>query len=180
LALEGIDRLTRIVNDLLDMSKLEAGKVQLNLERFDIVQAAREVCQVFSAKASSQGLKIAVEGPHRSEVTADRDKIIQVLTNLVGNALKFTEQGGVLISIEERAAKTVVSVKDTGRGIHDQDMGRLFEKFQQFGRVPGPGDRGTGLGLSICKSIMELHHGEIQVESQPKKGSRFFFSLPKG
>ncbi|MBP9866069.1 MAG: PAS domain S-box protein, partial [Candidatus Omnitrophica bacterium] len=115
LALEGIDRLTRIVNDLLDMSKLEAGKVQLNLERFDIVQAAREVCQVFSAKASSQGLKIAVEGPHRSEVTADRDKIIQVLTNLVGNALKFTEQGGVLISIEERAAKTVVSVKDTGR-----------------------------------------------------------------
>jgi len=179
LALEGIDRLTRIVNDLLDMSKLEAGKVKLNLERFDVVEAAREVCAVFTAKANTQGLLLLVEGAVRAEVFADRDKIIQVLTNLVGNALKFTEQGAVVISIEDRPAETVVSVKDTGRGIHEQDMGKLFEKFQQFGRVPGPGDRGTGLGLSICKSIIELHHGAISAESQPKKGSRFFFSLPK-
>lgn len=177
-ALDSIDRLTRIVNDLLDMSKLEAGKVQLNLERFDMVEVVREVCQVFSAKANSLGLKLAVEGAARSEVLADRDKIVQVLTNLVGNALKFTEQGAVIVSIEARPAETVVSIKDTGRGIHEQDRGRLFEKFQQLGRTPGPGDRGTGLGLSICKSIIELHHGDIGVESQPGGGSCFFFSLP--
>jgi len=179
LALEGIDRLTRIVNDLLDMSKLEAGKVQLRLERFDMAEVAREVCQAFSAKAKTIGLKLSVEGAVRAEVFADRDKIVQVLTNLVGNATKFTEQGGITISIEDRLTETLVSVQDTGRGIHEQDRGKIFEKFQQFGREPGPGDRGTGLGLSICKSIIELHHGAISVESQPNRGSRFFFSLPK-
>lgn len=179
LALEGIDRLTRIVNDLLDMSKLEAGRIRLNLTHFDMVDIAREVCQAFSAKASALGLEITVDGAAHAEVYADRDKIVQVLTNLVGNAVKFTEKGGVVLSVQDNPTEILVSVKDTGRGIHEQDMGNLFEKFQQFGRIPGPGDRGTGLGLSISKSLIELHEGTIHAESQPKKGSLFFFTIPK-
>ncbi len=179
LALEGIDRLTRIVNDLLDMSKLEAGKVELRYERLNMTEVVESVSRGFSAKAKAQGVKILTVAAPCIECPADRDKIIQVLTNLISNALKFTEQGEIRIQIEDRPAEVAVSIQDTGRGIAEQDLGKLFQKFQQLGRVPGPGERGTGLGLAISKSILDLHHAKLGVESQVGRGSRFFFNLPK-
>ncbi len=112
-------------------------------------------------------------------IYADKDRIFQVLVNLVGNAVKFTKAGSIGITITERSDEIECAVEDTGAGIAKDDLPRVFGKFQQLGWAPGGGEKGVGLGLAISKAIVEFHGGRLQAESQLEKGSLFIFTLPK-
>lgn len=178
--LRSIDRLGRIINDLLDISRLESGRMTAKKEPIDFGQLAREVAAVFRPRIEKKNLEFVLrlpEGP--VNLCADRDEMTEVLTNLLGNALKFTEQGRIELSVSETPETVECSVADTGRGIAQKDLSRLFEKFTQFGRVAGAGEKGTGLGLAIVKALVELHDGTIRVESAENAGSKFIFTLPK-
>jgi two-component system, OmpR family, phosphate regulon sensor histidine kinase PhoR len=180
ICLEDIDRLTRIINDLLDISKIEARKIQLKPQMIDIVVLVKNVSMIFQTRFKEKGLELkTVLSGENIPAYADKDKIIQVLTNLVGNSLKFTEKGYIQISVEDKDDFVECSVFDTGRGISEEDLPKVFSKFQQFGRVDGPGERGTGLGLSIAKGIIEMHHGKFWVESRLNEWTKFSFTLPK-
>lgn len=178
---ENVDRLTRIINSVLDISKIEAGKVVIYKEIVNINNVIKQITATFENKARDKGLviKTNVEGKEIN-LAADEDKIIQVFTNLVGNAIKFTEEGTIEISAIDKENEVECAVADTGRGIAEIDMPKLFNKFQQIGREVGPGEKGTGLGLSIVKGIIDLHNGQIRIESRLGQGSKFIFSIPKG
>jgi|GEM_PF-3662987 len=174
-----MDRLARIINDLLDISKLEAGRVHLRREKLEIEEIFRQVAGTFGSRASAQGLSLEVRVPERlPSVYADSDKLTEILTNLVDNALKFTKNGSIRLTAKADGEWVECAVEDTGTGIAAEDLPRIFSKFEQFGRISGAGAQGTGLGLAIVKHLVELHHGEIRVESEPKKGTRFIFTLP--
>lgn len=178
--LEDIDRLTRIINDLLDMSKIEAKMVEIKRELADIVGLVKTVSSSFIPRTKEKGLEIRTSfSKERIEVYIDRDKIIRVFTNLVGNSLKFTEKGYIEILIVDKQDTVECSVFDIGRGISEEDLPKVFSKFQQFGRTVGPGEKGTGLGLAIAKGIVELHRGKIWVESKFNEWTKFTFTLPK-
>ena len=180
MGLRNIDRLSRIINNLLDISKIEAGKIVLNREKINIVDVANGVNSSFVPQAKAKGIKILTKFSNETiEVYADKDRIIQVFTNLVGNALKFTKQGHIEISVADMTEVVECGVYDTGQGIAQEDLPLIFNKFQQFGRIAGSGEKGTGLGLSIVKGIIELHQGKIWAESKVGQGSKFKFSLPK-
>ena len=176
-----MDRLARIINSLLDISKLESGRVALQRTRLDLAALIRQVVASFEARAAEQGLalKVAVpEGP--VEVYGDSDKLIQVFTNLVGNAMKFTPQGSITLSASPAAAGRWVecAVSDTGVGIAPENLSKVFNRFQQFGREAAGKELGTGLGLAITKGLVELHHGTIRLESRVGQGTAFLFTLP--
>ena len=180
IALSEIDRLGRIIEDLLDISKIESGKVELKKEVIDIVPLVKEVISSSVSEAKNKGLEIRENFPKEPIVVyADKDRIIQVFTNLVGNSIKFTEKGYIEISVVDKQTHVECSVSDTGKGISENDLPKVFSKFQQFGRTAGAGEKGTGLGLSIAKGIVELHDGKIWVESKLNKGTKFTFTLPK-
>lgn len=180
ISLDGIDRLGRIVDDLLDISKIEAGKLTLRRELTDIVKLAKEVQSNFLNQARGKGLALKLRSSSdRIEMYIDRDRITQVFTNLLSNALKFTDQGFIEMIIAENEHVVECCVLDTGRGISKEDLGRVFSKFEQFNREFGPGEKGTGLGLAISKGIVETHQGSIRVESAPGRGAQFIFTLPK-
>ncbi len=180
ICLEDVDRLKRIIDDLLDISKLEAGKVKIRRELIDIARLAKGAIAAFSPKAKSLNLELRGKFPQeKAMVYADKDNIIRVFTNLIGNALKFTEKGCAEISISDKEQCIECSVSDTGKGISEEDLPKVFSKFQQFGRKDGGGEKGTGLGLSISKNIIDLHHGKIWVESTLNSGTTFTFTLPK-
>jgi signal transduction histidine kinase len=180
ICLNDIDRLTRIINDLLDISKIEARKLQLRKAAVDVVDLVKGVCASFASRAREKGLDIRMNvAGEKIEAFIDRDKIIQVFTNLVGNALKFTARGHIEITVCDMPETVACVISDTGRGIADEDLPKVFSKFQQFGRENGPGEKGTGLGLSIAKEIVELHGGKIRVESRLNEGTRFSFFMPK-
>ena len=179
MCLEDIDRLKRIIDNLLDVSKIEAGKVRVKKELVNIVEVAKKICSVFTSPASSKN--ITMKGVFSKEIIvtyADGDKLMQVFTNLVGNAMKFTEKGHIELWVAEKEGVVECCVADTGKGMSKEDLPKVFDKFQQFGRQAGPGEKGTGLGLSIAKGIVELHGGQIWVESELGKGTSFLFTLP--
>ncbi len=180
-AKNNIDRLARIINNLLDISKIEAGKVELQMESLDIVRLARQIISSFEPGLKEKNLELRVNIPEKQiDAIVDPDKITQVFTNLIGNALKFTDRGYIEISLQEKEKEIVCIVADTGLGINKEDLPKVFSKFQQlFNRLPGPGEKGTGLGLAISKGIIELHGGKIWVESEVGKGSKFTFTIPK-
>ncbi|MCX5698448.1 MAG: ATP-binding protein [Candidatus Omnitrophica bacterium] len=179
-ARSNIDRLARIINELLDVSKIEAGKVELKRELVDIAGLVRQLTFSFGLSLKEKGLELKVNLPEKQiEAFVDSDKIIQVFTNLVGNALKFTAQGYIEISLRETEKEIECFVADTGLGVTEEELPKVFDKFQQFGRLPGPGAKGTGLGLSITKGIIELHGGKIWAESKPGAWTKFNFTLPK-
>jgi len=180
IAKNNIDRLARIINSLLDISKIESGEVELKRESVNIKSLIEQVASSFESKIKEKGLEIKVNLPkERLEVLAEGDKIIEVLTNLLGNSLKFTEKGYIEVSAKELEDEIECTVKDTGMGIPTDDLPKIFGKFQQFSRVDGEGEKGTGLGLSISKGIVEAHHGKIRVESTLGEGSNFIFTLPQ-
>lgn len=183
IALQAIDRLSRIINDLLDISKIESDKLELKMDLVDLTVLVQELVaspSPYQMKAKNKGLMIqALTPPHRVECYLARDKIIQVFTNLIENALKFTEQGTVEILIQDQGDHVQCSVADTGIGISKEDLPKVFHKFQQFGRTPGPGGKGTGLGLAISKGLVEMHKGKIWIEGERDKGAKFTFVLPK-
>ena len=180
IGLKDIDRLGRIINNLLDISKIEKGKLDIKRQPVNLVEIAKEVCASFRPKIKNKGLTIKAKCSG-SEVIAyiEKDKIVQVFNNLIGNAFKFTEKGGITVIITEEEEYVKVAIADTGKGISQEDLPRLFSKFEQFGRTNGPGERGTGLGLAISKSIIELYGGKVTIESKLGKGTKFMFILPK-
>jgi len=173
---ENIDRLTELISNLLDLSKIEAGRLRLVRRRLDIRQFIGTTLKSYKAIAGQRRLE--VELPAVPEVFADSNRVLQVLGNLFSNAVKFTkEDGTITFSVQERDGSVAVSVRDDGMGIPKDDVPKLFQKFSQVGagenRPPG-----TGLGLVLCKELIELHKGTIAVASEPGKGSTFTFTLP--
>ncbi len=176
-----IDRLARIIDGLLDISKIEAGKVELKRSLINMTNIVKEITSSFEIKIKEKGLvlKLDIDNGRIGKVYADPDRIAQVFINLISNAIKFTSSGYIEVSCKDRNDTVMCSVKDTGVGISKSDLPKLFDKFQQFGRVAGAGEKGTGLGLSIAKGIIEMHSGFISVESEPGVGSHFTFVLHK-
>lgn len=177
-----IDRLARIINSLLDISKIESGRVELNKKNVDLGLLIKNVAATFEVMAKEKGLEIKVNLPKAQELILyiDEDRVIQIFTNLINNALKFTEMGSVSISLEQKENEVEFRVSDTGIGISADNLPKVFSKFLQFGRTDaGGGEKGTGLGLSIAKGLIELHRGRIWVESEVGKGTQFIFTLPR-
>lgn len=175
--------LMTVINDILDFAKLEAGKFRLSPRAFNLRQTIYEVATMMQARALEQDIELIVRyAPDLPEgVVADDSRLRQVLCNLIGNAVKFTEHGYVLIDVTgQRSGVNVdlhISVKDTGVGIPADQIPRMFEKFEQADASHTRKFGGTGLGLAICKNIVELMDGEIGAESEVGKGSRFWFTL---
>ena len=186
-ARSNIDRLARIIDDLLDVSKIEAGKVELKRELVDMAGLIRQITSSFELKLKEKNLELKVNIPEKQiDAYVDPDKIAQVFTNLMGNTLKFTDKGYIEISLQEKEKEIACIVADTGSGIAEEDLPKVFSKFEQFGRLPGSGAKGTGLGLAITKGIIELHGGKISVESPAwpslpagMQGTKFSLNLPK-
>jgi len=180
MALNSLSRLFRITDNLLAIAKLEAGKAKEVKTLFNINEVAREVAVLFEELARKKKLQLKTDfSAEIVEVYADQDKITQVFTNLLSNALKFCKEGFVEIAVSESREEVRCSVRDTGCGISAEDLGKVFSKFEQFGKPAGDAEKGTGLGLSISKEIVERQGGKIGVESELGKGTTFFFTLPK-
>jgi signal transduction histidine kinase len=174
------DRLIRVTTDLLDLAKIEAGKIVVNFESMDLLSLAKQACEGISLRTQKKGLTISEDFPEgKLEISGDFDKLSQVMINLLTNALKFTDKGGITVEIRDLGEEVRCAVKDTGRGISKEDLSRLFSKFEQFGNSSPSAEKGSGLGLVISKSIVEAHGGRIWAESEPGKGSSFIFTLPK-
>ena len=181
MAMNNLGRLTRIVDALLDMSKIESGKIELHKENIDIRGLIEETVDECRLRAQEKGIHLGFRVPEQPlSLCIDGDKIKQVLMNLISNGLKFTPAGGSIeVECKEESGEVQFSVSDTGCGIAEQNMPRLFEKFAQFDRKSGPGEKGTGLGLAICNGLVNLHKGRIWAKSQAGKGSVFTFALPR-
>ncbi len=180
IAKKNVDRLARMINGLLDVSRIESGHIKIHREDVDLAGLVRLTAASFAAKVREKGLDLQVRLPAETVMAyADEDKVGQILMNLVDNAVKFTERGSIEISVEDGASAVEVRVRDTGPGITPHELPRIFDKFTQFGRKDGPGEKGTGLGLSIVKGLVDLHGGKIRVESELGLGSTFAFSLPR-
>ncbi len=174
------ERLKHLINDVLDLAKLEAGRMEFKRERVDPAEVVRRVMSASAgllAANNQVALKTCIEG-RLPEVMGDRDRIIQVLVNLVSNALKFTERGSVTCRARTDGHYVVIEVTDTGIGIPESEQHKVFEKFNQIGVTLTNKPKGTGLGLPICKHIVESHGGRIFFVSKPAAGSTFTFTLP--
>ena len=151
--------------------------MKLDIEDVDIIEVAKEATKGFERLASDKKVGLKKEFPSRTVIIkADRDKITQVFINLMGNALKFTDKGDVVVKIIELQDEVQVEVQDTGPGMTKEQVEKIFDKFV---RVVAEKKEGTGLGLPIAKDIIELHKGRIRVESEPGKGSTFIFNMPR-
>lgn len=175
-----VERLTRMINELLDLTRIEAGQVEMHLSPIAIPELVNDVLEGFQASLLEKPLTIRQDYPAAfPTIRGDRDKLQQVLTNLVQNAVKFTPAGGeIRINVQVRDDGFVeFSVADTGCGISPHEIHRVFDKFYRGESIPSEA-RGAGLGLAITKSLVELHGGRIWVDSIPGQGSRFTFTLP--
>ena len=173
------ERLTALINDVLDVSKLEAGKVEWKMEKFRLSDIIERAIGASSALFEQKRLPLIKDiKDDLPDVIGDKDRLIQVVINLLSNAVKFTEKGFVTCRAKKSGDEIVVSVADTGIGIAESEREKVFEKFKQAGNTLTDKPTGTGLGLSICKQIVEYHGGRVWVESAPGKGSTFSFSIP--
>jgi signal transduction histidine kinase len=172
--------LIELVNDLLDAAKLESGSLQLELAPTDLRALVHEICEPLKPLAREKGIALNEDVPAElPPVRADRAKLRRVIVNLLSNALKFTAKGGrVLVRVEQAGAELRVSVTDTGVGIAAADIPLLFDKYEQARHRATRGEKGTGLGLYITRQLVELHGGDIHVESEVGRGSTFSFTLP--
>jgi two-component system phosphate regulon sensor histidine kinase PhoR len=175
-----VDRMARLVNDLLALSRLESGQLPLEPRPLDLLPLAAEIAGQFQERASAQKVLLDIHLPEGlPQILGDPDRLGQVLVNLLDNALKFTSsQGTVTISASALAPDLVqVQVKDTGSGIAREHLPHVFQRFYKADRSRHEG--GTGLGLAIVKQIVEAHGGQVQVESQEGAGSTFTFTVPR-
>ncbi|MGM0576371.1 MAG: response regulator [Myxococcota bacterium] len=183
---QSANSLLRLLNDILDFSKIEAGELELSRTHFRVCDVLDDALQVHAVQASSKDLELFYRLPPEIPdvfVEADRLRLLQVVDNLVGNAIKFTDQGHVLVNVSEvsRSDDRIelrFEVQDTGPGIAPEDRERIFEAFQQSRIVDRDSIQGTGLGLTIASRLVELMGGELGVESEPGEGTTFWFTLP--
>ncbi len=183
-------RLTRLINDVLDWSKIEAGQMSWRHEPADLAAAARTAAAAVRGWAESKGLALSVAaetGPGGAILTGDFDRLVQVAANLLSNAIKFTPRGQIQIGVRTLAPpaeggaagrELCLYVRDTGPGIARSDLSRIFESFQQGGDPLTDKPRGTGLGLAICREIVSHHGGRIWVENEPSEGCTFYCAFP--
>jgi len=181
IARRNIDRLTDLINDLLDISKIDTGKLQLKKSKCDINVLINKTLEQLKSLVSDNKLILnQVLAKDLPKVECDQGRIIQVITNLVGNAIKFTPSGGkIRIISKKRDTKFIeISVTDTGIGIDKKDISKLFTRFRQLDSSLTRKVGGTGLGLAICREIIQMHGGKIWAKSEVGKGSVFVFTLP--
>jgi len=180
LAHDNIMRMGRMINQLLDLAKVESGWLELRRERVDLVLLVRDLLNSLEPLASERRLKLLLDCQvPRLDVFVERDKVIQIFSNLLHNALKFTAQGYVSVSLQDLGSDIRCEVRDTGPGFRAKDLAEIFHKFKRFGAPVRSGDKGTGLGLALTKRLVELHGGKIHVDSRPGEGARFVFTLPR-
>jgi signal transduction histidine kinase len=173
------ERLTTLINDVLDLAKLEAGRVEWKPEPISVTQIIEQATAATSALFEAKRLKLFIELEEElPEILGDRDRLVQVVINLISNAIKFTEKGFVTCRVRRTDHAITVSIIDSGIGIAETDRSQVFEQFRQIGNTLTDKPKGTGLGLPICKQIVEHHGGTIWVESELGKGSNFSFTLP--
>jgi len=173
------NHLLSLISDILDISKIEAGQLKVAMEPFNLQESIAKIVQSVRPLAEQKGLDLTVEVASDVEaITSDVRRVEQVLLNLLSNAVKFTDQGSISVRCAREAEYYVTTVTDTGIGIKEDDLARLFKPFQQVDTGLSRKYEGTGLGLSICKKLVELLGGSIRGESSPGKGSTFGFSLP--
>jgi signal transduction histidine kinase len=175
------ERLTAMINDVLDLAKIESGKLEWKMERTSISEIIERATNATSSLFAQKGLDLVVDVPDDlPEIAGDKDRLIQVVINLLSNAVKFTDEGGVTCRAVAAGDELVVSVIDTGMGIAPEDHEKVFEQFKQVGDTLTDKPKGTGLGLPICKQIVEHHGGRIWLESDRGCGSVFSFALQIG
>ncbi len=173
-------RLTRLIDDVLDIAKIESGQTEWRLQKLDVWELVLNVVELQKPAAEERKLTLrAAPAPVLADVIADRDRIKQVLMNLLSNAIKFSYPGGeVVVSSRMEGSDVVVTVADQGIGIPEKDRHRVFMRFQQLGDATTGKPPGTGLGLAICKEIISRHGGKIWVEDNQPRGCKFSFTLP--
>lgn len=175
---EGL-RLTTLINDVLDIAKMEAGKTEWHIEPLSIRTVLERAISATTSLFETKSIEFIVQIEDKiPQIMGDNDKLMQVFINLISNAVKFTEEGNITVKLTTVNSHIQVSIKDTGCGIDDSDIPKVFEKFKQVGNTLTNKPQGTGLGLPICKEIIQYHGGEIWAESQPGVGSTFYFTLP--
>jgi signal transduction histidine kinase/CheY-like chemotaxis protein len=173
------ERLTKLIDDVLDLAKIEAGKLEWHMEGVTVGEIIDRATAATASLFEQKGLRLEKQVTSSlPQITGDRDRLIQVVINLISNSVKFTEAGTITCRAERRGGELVVSVSDTGLGIAPADQPKVFERFKQVGDTLTDKPKGTGLGLPICKEIVEHHGGRIWVESALGRGSTFSFSLP--
>ena len=177
------ERLTALIDDVLDLAKMEAGKITWNVQQISIDEIIDRATAAVSSLLEQKNLELIKEVEDGlPEISGDRDRLIQVVINLLSNAWKFTTEGSITITarLADRNADhhlLKIGITDTGIGISPEDQGKVFEKFRQVGDTLTDKPKGTGLGLPICREIVEFHGGSIWVESEQGKGSSFFFTI---
>lgn len=174
-----VERLINIVSDLLVLSDVERAERSLSVEDFDLNELAEEVIALFVQIAKAKGLYLKFSPVNIPLYTGDRFMIQQLLINLISNGIRFTERGGVELTIRYEDKNFIISVSDTGIGIPGDEIPKIFERFYTVDKARSRMQGGTGLGLSIVKHIVQLHHGKIDVESVLGRGSKFTITLPR-
>ena len=179
IAKRNIDRLARLINDVLDFQKMGAGQMKFNMQANDICRVIGDACTTMGPYSKKKNVALSVETEGQiPDVVCDSDRIIQVVTNLVSNAIKFTPEGGsVRVAAKQRGEGVAISVSDTGMGIPKEALPKIFERFYRVSR-PGKEIKGTGLGLAIVNRIVTLHGGRVEVESEVDQGTTFTVHLP--
>jgi two-component sensor histidine kinase len=173
-----IDRLTELINNMLDISKIEAGRMRLFRQRAELPKLIESVRKSYQSLLGAREVRIEAR-PDVAPVFGDSHRLTQVFTNLLSNAVKFTPNDGrIVFRFESRNGQVAVKVEDNGPGISPEDFHRLFQKFSQVGQPLGGAHRGTGLGLVVCKELTELHGGRIEIASTPGTGTTFTVLLP--
>ncbi len=172
------DRLINIVNDLLQLSELEKNEQNKDVENIDLKELAKNIIEIFKQRALKKNIDLTLNVPHSIFLKCDPFQIEQMLINLIDNAIKYTESGDVTLSIKKNEDKIIINVSDTGIGIPNNNIDRIFERFYVVDKSHSKSMGGTGLGLSIVKHIVLLHNGKIEVNSTPGKGTIFTVTFP--
>ncbi|MFX1456780.1 MAG: sensor histidine kinase [Promethearchaeota archaeon] len=178
IVLNSANHLNEVINDLIDTSKIEADKLDIKKRKYDLIEEIVKLKEVFNFEIEKKGLEFSIESPKNLVIYNDKKRINQILVNLIGNAIKFTENGKISISINKSNNAVEITVKDTGKGIKKEDMIKLFKPFSRI-ISQGEHKEGTGLGLYIAKKLATLLDAEIFVESEFGKGSTFKLLLNK-
>lgn len=179
-ASQGAQRMIRLVNNMLNVSRIESGRLDLEVSEFNLEEVCKEIVERFQIEAKQKDLELKYTNGNKTEciVKADLDKIKEVIINLVSNAIKYTDKGKVIVRCFKKENKVRVEVEDTGPGINKEAQSKLFKKFSRLETSEDDKKSGTGLGLYISKLFIERMGGKIGVNSEPKKGATFYFTLP--
>ncbi len=173
------ERLSRLINDILQLSEIESMKQDQNSEMFELKPLADEVISILQITAEERGVNLEASIDETIKMKADKDKIKHLLINIIENGIKYNkEKGSVILSAEQKESSVIISVRDTGIGIEKEYLDRVFERFYRVDKGRSSELGGTGLGLSIVKHIVNLYKGSINVKSEPGQGTEFIVKIP--